>query len=121
MRFLDREPVVGDRVHIEYEGEYRQVGRNTEHGVWAGTSTGTVSVYVVPDTATIRVIAPESMAGDAVTADTVLPIGSIVEGGRPGIEMLAVRILSEQHAAQIVENAVNYGDTWRIVRIGPAS
>jgi hypothetical protein len=122
-RFLDRGPQVGDRVHVEYEATVVK----QDDDCW-----GLISVLPgyhlrteTVDTSTVRVIAPEPMVGDVVTADMDLPEGSIIEGENNGV--LARRfpqcwnVLGREQpsttAALLARTPTHH---WRIVRIGGA-
>lgn len=123
MRYLDREPRRSDRVMVEYEAFYDHVIPSGRHVVQIVDGTGACAP-VVPDTATIRVIAPEPAVGDVVTEDMDLPEGSIIEG-KCGDLAFRASDLHDQPCWNHGGDHESLGwlmktDNWRIVRIGPA-
>jgi hypothetical protein len=124
-QYLERAPVDGDRVHVEYEAEW--------HATLGGLALVAVAdgggrfIAAVPSDAVIRVIAPEFKVGGVVTADMDLPTGSIVTTQDT---IVAVRDNDRWWMSSTgrqglywhpAEDGVRRGRKWRIVRIGDGS
>ena len=117
-RYLDREPQIGDRVHVEFDTQ-----------IVAAPGAGTVKIthqavtYWV-DCSEVRVIAPEPKVGDVVTADMDLPEGTIIAHANGGVGVLGIAgrifIAGMQRPRTDLDDLSDLPG-WRIVRIGGAS